>query len=134
MRSLPASHAQIFACEKECAALEESLKSFEEILRREFSVTDPGISITVAGKEQGEWEAFTKESTKKAEMLLFMMPNGIQAMSADIKAGTDLAESGHPECGWRSGTGLFRPQLRHERKTDDYRQGMPASGIPGRHL
>ena len=80
-----ASHAQIFACEKECAALEESLKSFEEILRREFSVTDPGISITVAGKEQGEWEAFTKESTKKAEMLLFMMPNGIQAMSADIK-------------------------------------------------
>ena len=33
-----ASHAQIFACEKECAALEESLKSFEEILRREFSV------------------------------------------------------------------------------------------------
>ena len=71
--------------EEECAALDESLKSFEEILRREFSVTDPGISITVAGKEQGEWEAFTKESTEKAEMLLFMMPNGIQAMSADIK-------------------------------------------------
>ncbi len=80
-----ASHAQIFAREEECAALEESLKSFEEILRRELSVTDPGISITVAGKEQGEWEAFTKESTEKAEMLLFMMPNGIQAMSADIK-------------------------------------------------
>ena len=61
-----ASHAQIFAREEElCGTGGKPESPFEEILRRELSVTDPGISITVAGKEQGEWGGFTKESTEK---------------------------------------------------------------------
>ena len=78
------SRAELFAEQDNCADLEDSLGQLEKILQREYTVTDSGIRIRVLEKGQGEWEVFTEESTKKAEMLLFMMPNGIQSMSADI--------------------------------------------------
>ena len=79
-----ASRAELFAEQDNCADLEDSLGQLEKILQREYTVTDSGIRIRILEKGQGEWEVFTEESTKKAEMLLFMMPNGIQSMSADI--------------------------------------------------
>ena len=79
-----ASRAELFAELDNCADLEDSLGQLEKILQREYTVTDSGIRIRILEKGQGEWEVFTEESTKKAEMLLFMMPNGIQSMSADI--------------------------------------------------
>lgn len=79
------SRAQLFTENAQAAVLEEAVRKLEEILRREYFVTDPGIGIQILEKEEGEWDVFTEESTKRAEILLFLMPNGIQSMSADIR-------------------------------------------------
>ena len=69
---------------QEVSGVREALKRLEEMLRREYAAADPGIRIRIRGEENGTWEAFSRESTEKVTALLYLMPNGIRRMSADI--------------------------------------------------
>ena len=64
--------------------MKEALNRMQEILQNEYAAADPDIRICVRTREDGCWEAFSRESTQKTAALLYLMPNGIQKMSADI--------------------------------------------------
>ncbi len=69
---------------EEVSRVKEALNRMQEILQNEYAAADPDIRICVRTGEDGCWEAFSRESTQKTAALLYLMPNGIQKMSADI--------------------------------------------------
>lgn len=69
---------------EEAEAFETALQEASEKIRKELLVKDPGFAVVIQNKEEGTFEALTKESSKKAAFLLLVLPNGVQAMSADI--------------------------------------------------
>ncbi len=64
--------------------LEEVIRVFSETVKKELTVKDPGFSLTVQEREAGRFEAVTEEDSEKVAFLLLALPNGVQAMSADI--------------------------------------------------
>lgn len=68
----------------ETAAFETALTDFTEKVKKELAVKDPGFDVVIRQKEEGSFEVLTEESSKKAAFLPFVLPNGVQAMSADI--------------------------------------------------
>lgn len=70
---------------------EEVDKSFsivDEIAQQigaELSVKDPGVRITAREEGEDTADCLQCESMKKAAAFLLAMPNGVQAMSADVK-------------------------------------------------
>ncbi len=79
-----ASRAVLVVKKEMLTAVKEALEKLSETLRREYATTDEGICIRLGAEEDGEWEAFSGESTEKVTAILYLMPNGIQRMSADI--------------------------------------------------
>lgn len=77
--------ARIMIREEEKEKSLEILRSMEEAFRQELAVKDPGVRV--AAEEEGEQTAdcLQAESMKKAVSYLLAMPNGIQAMSADVE-------------------------------------------------
>lgn len=64
------------------AAARAVCAELQEILRQEFRITDPGVTVSVS-----PWDCRTPmdgDSTRRVICLLTCAPNGIQAMSADI--------------------------------------------------
>ena len=78
------SRADLVVKKGTASAVREALEKLAETLRREYAATDGGISIRIGEEEDGEWEAFSGKSTEKITAILYLMPNGIQRMSADI--------------------------------------------------
>ena len=78
--------ARIVIKEEEKEKSLEILRDMEEAFRQELAVKDPGIRIA-AEEEEGEQTAdcLQAESMEKAVCYLLAMPNGIQAMSADVE-------------------------------------------------
>lgn len=66
------------------AAFEAVVKEFEAELKKEFAVKDSGIFVQTKKEEKAERQALTQESMWWAANLIFLQPNGVQAMSADI--------------------------------------------------
>ncbi len=66
---------------KSLAVTEQTAKQ----IRMELCVKDPGVRITALEEEEGTADCLQCDSMKKAVNLLLAMPNGIQAMSADVK-------------------------------------------------
>lgn len=64
-------------------AVKKALESLTEELKREYRAADPGLTVTVKAAES-PWLPMDADTTKKAEYLLFCLPNGVQAMSMDI--------------------------------------------------
>lgn len=76
------TRARIVVKDKE--AFEAALKQSKKEIKAEYAVTDPDMKITArVGKEVAK-EVLTEESNQKAIALLTALPNGIQAMSANI--------------------------------------------------
>lgn len=65
-------------------AFEAALEKVTKAIQNELSTKDPGAQVLITAKEEGTWQAVTKEDSKKAAFLLLTLPNGVQAMSADI--------------------------------------------------
>ncbi len=63
---------------------EENIRIFEEKLKKELESKDPGVQIFTEKKEHAKRKGFSKECSHKAASLLFMLPNGVQAMSMDV--------------------------------------------------
>lgn len=78
------TQAAVVVKEQEAEAFEGALQDFAAKVKKELAVKDPGFSVEIEEKTRGSFEALTGESSQKAAFLLFVMPNGVQAMSADI--------------------------------------------------
>lgn len=61
------------------------LGSMEEAFGQELAVKDPGVRVVAEEEGEQTTDCLQAESMKKAVSYLMAMPNGIQAMSADVE-------------------------------------------------
>ena len=64
--------------------LEAVLAGFRADIQKELATKDPGVTVRIAETSEGEFEALSKEDSRRAAFLLLTLPNGVQSMSADI--------------------------------------------------
>ena len=62
----------------------EILSTVEKEVRTELSSKDPGVYITARRLEQGSFLCTGGEAARRAARFLCALPNGVQAMSADV--------------------------------------------------
>lgn len=79
-----ASVTMVVDCEKE-TALADVIKRVEAELKRELQTKDTGVFIEVTDLVSGSIRCLAEESVRKVSYLLFTAPNGVQAMSSDVK-------------------------------------------------
>ena len=73
----------VMDCDPE--TIQKEVAHIEEIFRREYRITEPGLFVTAAVQgRRSEYPTMDKVSTDRAVCLLACAPNGVQAMSADI--------------------------------------------------
>ncbi len=65
-------------------ALKAMAESWNVVLKNEFKASDPEVNIQVELRSDKIDKVFSKETTKKAVQLLYLIPNGIQTMSMEI--------------------------------------------------
>ncbi|MBS6500846.1 MAG: aminoacyl-histidine dipeptidase [Clostridium sp.] len=75
---------------EDVAKAKELINSWNKVLLNELKTQDPGVNITILENTENVEKVFTKESTEKAVNLLYLIPNGINTNSVEIK---DLVES-----------------------------------------
>ena len=66
-------------------SFEEGICLFEQKMKKELETKEPEFHVVVKKGEVSEYEVFSEEATKKAIQLLTALPNGVQAMSLDVK-------------------------------------------------
>lgn len=76
--------ALLMVDEKDWAEFGNILKTVETELQEELATRDSGVAIRVGEPEQGIHTCVTAEDTRKAAAFLTALPNGVQAMSADM--------------------------------------------------
>lgn len=64
---------------------EQNIRIFEEKVKKELESKDSGFQVFMEKKEHMKREVFSKECSHKAAALLFLLPNGVQAMSMDVE-------------------------------------------------
>ena len=72
--------ATVIAADAE--AVKEVCREMDAVLKQEYRVTDPDVSVTV--QTGGSGVPMDAETTNRVLCLLTCLPNGVQAMSADI--------------------------------------------------
>ncbi len=70
--------------ERDKEALLDMVRTVEGEIQAELSSKDPGAFITAGEGRPGSWLCTTAEDTAKAAAWLIALPNGVQAMSADM--------------------------------------------------
>lgn len=70
--------------EQDLAALAEIVKALEAEVRAELSSKDPDVYVRLGRQEAGRFLSVTPDDTRRAAAFLFALPNGVQAMSADM--------------------------------------------------
>ena len=78
------STATLCIPENQCESFVESVSFFREIINDEFSVFEPGLKISVEKTGKAK-KSMTESSTRNVIFTLSQMPDGVQAMSPDIK-------------------------------------------------
>lgn len=66
-------------------ALNAQVTAFDRVLKTEYATKDSGIFAKITVKEIGTFEVVTKEDSKKAGNLIYLLPGGVQAMSGDVE-------------------------------------------------
>ena len=79
------SRATIVAAEGEEDTCLNIVSKIEKAVQSELAIKDKNVAISVNKQESAEVECLKSESMKKAVEYILAMPNGIQAMSADVK-------------------------------------------------
>ncbi len=64
-------------------AVKSSCQATEAALKNEYHTTDPDVCVTVS-EGTAEWAPMDADSTQRAITMLHCIPNGIQAMSAEM--------------------------------------------------
>ena len=69
------------------SVLAEKVREFEAVLQYEFATKDPGVKVVFekANDAKSEVAVLTKASEECVRNFLLAMPNGVQAMSADME-------------------------------------------------
>ncbi len=70
--------------ERDKEAILDVVKTVEGEIRAELSSKDPGAFLAAGEGRPGSWLCTTAEDTAKAAAWLIALPNGVQAMSADM--------------------------------------------------
>lgn len=70
--------------ERDKEAILDVVKTVEGEIRAELSSKDPGAFLAAGEGRHGSWLCTTAEDTAKAAAWLIALPNGVQAMSADM--------------------------------------------------
>lgn len=65
--------------------VEEILESWTRVLQEEMRAVDPDVHVTLTKLDEKVEKVFAKETQKQLISSLFLIPNGIQSMSMDIK-------------------------------------------------
>ncbi len=76
--------ACICLAEESLAVAEQIVSKAQQDISNEYALTDPGIRLATERMPQLPSEMLDQASTGRAVMLVNMLPNGIQAMSADV--------------------------------------------------
>lgn len=71
------------AAEKE-QELKQAVINFEKVLRLELATKDPGVRIEFVKEGERAGLCLNRSSAEKIKNLLLLLPNGVQAMSADM--------------------------------------------------
>lgn len=74
---------RFLAFEKE-EALEQAVRDLEKVLQAELATKDPGVGIELTRGGQESLPCLDMACAEKVKDLLLLMPNGVQAMSADM--------------------------------------------------
>lgn len=77
--------AEVVVSDKDADLLMERIEIFNKTFRDELRVQDADVKVSVMEMEYVPGKVFSKESAKRAIKLLYLMPNGIQTMSMNIK-------------------------------------------------
>ncbi|MDE6638993.1 MAG: aminoacyl-histidine dipeptidase [Acetatifactor sp.] len=94
--------------EKDSEAFASVLDTVEKEIRAELSAKDPGIYIRAEKREQCNLTCADVEDTKRAAYFLCALPNGVQAMSADMPGLVETSLNlGILECGETERSGEF---------------------------
>ncbi|WP_291648728.1 aminoacyl-histidine dipeptidase [Clostridium sp.] len=89
--AIPRESDAIIALKSEdVAKVKELINNWNKVLLNELKTQDPGVKISILENTENIEKVFTKESTEKAVNLLYLIPNGINTNSVEIK---DLVES-----------------------------------------
>lgn len=76
--------AFIIVDEKDCETLSVLVNEIENEVKAELSTKDPDVYISLEKRETGSFVCTTSEDTRRAAAFLCALPNGVQAMSADM--------------------------------------------------
>lgn len=79
------SYAQIVINDADSNKLEDTFKQIQKVFQSEYATKEPDMEITLQKKEKGTYKALTRKDSAKIADYLFVIPNGIQNMSVDIK-------------------------------------------------
>ncbi|MDE6420761.1 MAG: aminoacyl-histidine dipeptidase [Lachnospiraceae bacterium] len=89
------AEAELIIPAKEQEALAAAVTEYEQILKKEFANRDAGVQVSLTfseengaferGEGDNEWTALDEASTKTVARFLVSVPDGVQAMSTDIK-------------------------------------------------
>ena len=77
-----ACHASV--CVQDAGCVIQAAEELEAAVKKEYAATDAGIHFQIQEKEEGDGEVFSQDMTDRAIRILYLAPNGIQRMSADI--------------------------------------------------
>lgn len=89
------AEAELIIPAKEQEALAAAVTEYERILKKEFANRDAGVQVGLTfdkengapgrGEGDNEWTALDEASTKTVVRFLVSVPDGVQAMSMDVK-------------------------------------------------
>ena len=85
-----ASRAVLVVRMENVSAVRDALTKLEETLRKEYASTDSGLHIRIGGEENGEWEAFSRESTEKVTNILYALAQRYQKEGEAFLANTQV--------------------------------------------
>lgn len=102
--------------ERDSEAFASVLDTVEKEILAELSAKDPGFYIKAAKREQCDYVCAGAEDTKRAADFLCALPNGVQAMSADMPGLVETSLNlGILECGGAEHSAEFSEKLSAER-------------------
>lgn len=82
--AIPREAVLKFVASGKTEELEQVVKAFGKVLQVELSTKDPGVKIEMTKEEGVSCRCLSAGCREKVKNLLLLLPNGVQAMSADM--------------------------------------------------
>ncbi len=84
--AIPRESSAVLCIENEdYSKAEQIIQKLQKELANEYARTDAGIRCLIQREDTKPFDMLDEESTKAAVMMIYGLPNGVQAMSADVE-------------------------------------------------